>query len=155
MENFTWWSIILAVFGSGGIVFTIIKISSYVSERVDKRRERRALEAAKAVTNAVELHKSNIEAEHIDRQAVVQAIWDVLKEKKLEVEALKLEVRDLRNLNSLTSSVIRQISAKVSEFRRQVDTIDILVKREAEDAVLLKQIEDLRDGLNRLEQALP
>lgn len=155
MDNFTWWSGLLALLGSGGIIVTVIKISGYISERIDKRREAKRLEAVKAVQDAVELHKSNIDARQIDQEFVKEELWKMLQEEKAETQALKLEMQDLRNLNSLSHSVLRKISSDVRRIRRRADVIFGLVQGVPDHEPLQQAVEALIEELDRLEQALP
>jgi chromosome segregation ATPase len=154
MDMFTWQNFILALFGSGGVVLGILKIADLIKERVDKRRNERKELAKTEITNSIELEKAKIEAEHIDQEAVRQAIWELLKEKKAEVNSLKEENLDLRNSKSLTQSVIALLHSRLRALHREVDIMDELVRRESSLSDLAPQIVVIREGITRIEKAL-
>lgn len=154
MENFSWWSYLLALGSSASAVWGFFKGAAWVKDRIEKRRKEKIEEARQAIGQAVELKKAEIHTEHLDQESIKQAIWELLKEKKVEVEVLKAELLDQRHFRSLSEAVIRQTGIEIRKLSRQLLVIEIIT-RQVDHEKLAEEVQKLREAVDRLEAALP
>jgi hypothetical protein len=155
MENFSWTQIIVAAFASGGVVATVIKVFTFITERIDKRKALETQKAQQIVADAVELRKVELEADHVNEEAVKQAIWDLLKEKKEENEALKREVRELLQVQALSRPIVEGIYQALRRLRKQLDILITLIQRLEHHDDLLKEAELVQQAISDVEARLP
>lgn len=154
MENFSWWTYLVAPLLSGGGIWGIFKAAGWIKDRIDKRRKDREEEARREIAEAVELRKAEIHVEHLDREAARQVLLQIITERNREVDALKMEILDLRHLRGLTDNVIREITRHIRKLGRQVGVIESISVQVGHDD-LTEAVEKLREGVDTLDAALP
>lgn len=146
-----WFQVLLTGIAAAGGVAGIIRVLAYISRRLDRRKNLRAEEKALELSNSVEMRK--LEGEAALRNE--QVLWKIIEKKEQEVEDLKHEIRELQHLHALSRPVIAKIYSAYRNLRRQIDVLDLLVIREADNSDLAAEMEILRQKLDQLEASLP
>lgn len=155
MENFTWSQILWSLLIAGGGLTSLFKVASVISAKISQRREMRAQQAKQLVQNSVDLEKTRIEAEHINEEAVRKAIWDLLKEKKEEVDRLEEKVKELEGNHSLSNLTVTKIYRAVRNIRGTTEEVEFIAMRLPDNDQLLAKVKDLKGCCDHLESVLP
>jgi hypothetical protein len=155
MDNFSWPQVLLSLLGSGGGLLIVFRVAGFISAKLSRRREIKAQEAKRLVQNSVDLEKTRIEAEHINEEAVRKAIWDLLKEKKEEVDRLEEKVKDLEQGHSLSQATVMRVYGAARQIRSTAEEVKRIARGLSHNDSLLQRTDDLIKCCDHLESVLP
>lgn len=155
MENFSLKEIVVALLAAVGGVTGLLKLAAFVTGVLDKRKADREKKDLEKLTNAIEYKRLAAENEHIDDEAVKEAIWKLYRESEEKCSNLKDELKAVNESQRLSKPVIAKLYQDVRTLRKQVNIIEDLVQQNESEPNLLAEIEILRQQVDKLENELP
>jgi acyl-CoA reductase-like NAD-dependent aldehyde dehydrogenase len=155
MDNFTWTQVLWSLLIAGGGLTSLLKLASIISAKISLRREAKEQKAKELVQNSIDLEKTRIEAEHINEEAVRKAIWDLLKEKKEEIDRLETKVQQLEQGHSLSQATVMKVYGAARQIRSTAEEVKRIARGLPDNGTLLQTTDDLIKCCDHLESVLP
>lgn len=137
MPDFSWQTLIFAILGSIGGIGGIVTAATFITTRLDKRRER--LQAARQidVSNSVDLRRVRLEEDKFD-----EGIWETVARERLDI------IHAHEEKEKAVRAVFRELDLLLVNFRVAKvpdEVVDLLVEKAAR---LRAKITEGRDALS-------
>jgi hypothetical protein len=160
MEQITWYQVTVAALAAFGGVTGLVAFGKFAVSLWDRRRKARLADAAKTLNDAVELKRLAAESAHIDDEAIKDALWKIIQERKDEITELKVRILELEHSHSLSRPTVLKIYEAVRKIRQQVDIVSHFVDdceglELTDQKALADEVTILRGRIGELEQILP
>lgn len=121
--------IVIAIFGSGGIVTLIVAMVAGIGKLLKERTARAADRERQKLIDSIEIKRLDAEVSEKKEETLIENLWKLIKEAKAECDDLKTQLEKCEEADGIDSDIWK---GKVKNLRKQLreleDTNDELVR---------------------------
>lgn len=147
MEGFTGRELLIAILGSGGFIGGLVGLLSFLSSRIDKRRQRLDKEQHMHVSQSTDMRRFELDKEN----SVQQQLWKIIEEREAECKELETALKE----STLSRPQILKIGKNIREMRKEIESLNVMILDEEQTNVFMRRFQTVKQLLDETEGMLP